>query len=171
MDTTIFCKWLFEFAELGHCGVLRRVEVAACASHAVLALLEEGVAAIAVSEVVVLPGFVSRGGAGGDGVAIDHDLNGAHVALEIAGFGVGTDSSALGGATVARNVHTIIGLAASGVGVGLGPSRMRTVPRPGVRFCEVTPRTFLPDLGPVLRGLQPLPGAARLPRHHPEGLP
>ncbi|MFC4332581.1 LysR family transcriptional regulator [Streptomyces andamanensis] len=59
---------------------------------------------------------------------------------------LGADSSALGGATVARDVHTIIGLAASGVGVGLGPSRMRAVPRPGVRFCEVTPRTPLPDL-------------------------
>ncbi|WP_455908082.1 LysR family transcriptional regulator [Streptomyces griseofuscus] len=51
-----------------------------------------------------------------------------------------TDSSALSGATVARGLHTIIGLAASGVGVGPGPSRMRAVPRPGVRFCEVTPR-------------------------------
>lgn len=59
---------------------------------------------------------------------------------------LGADSPALGGATVARDVHTIIGLAASGVGVGLGPSRMRAVPRPGVRFCEVTPRTPLPDL-------------------------
>ncbi|QKW24781.1 LysR family transcriptional regulator [Streptomyces seoulensis] len=59
---------------------------------------------------------------------------------------LGTDSSALGGATVARDVHTIIGLAASGVGVGLGPSRMRAVPRAGVRFCEVTPHTPLPDL-------------------------
>ncbi|MFJ4184958.1 LysR family transcriptional regulator [Kitasatospora sp. NPDC089509] len=59
---------------------------------------------------------------------------------------LGADSPALVGATVARDVHTIIGLAASGVGVGLGPSRMRAVPRPGVRFCEVTPRTPLPDL-------------------------
>ncbi|NJP75285.1 LysR family transcriptional regulator, partial [Streptomyces sp. C1-2] len=59
---------------------------------------------------------------------------------------LGRDSSALGGASVARDVHTIIGLAASGVGVGLGPSRMRAVPRPGVRFCEVTPGTPLPDL-------------------------
>jgi DNA-binding transcriptional LysR family regulator len=59
---------------------------------------------------------------------------------------LGADSSALGGATVARDVHTIIGLAASGVGVGLGPSRMRAVPRPEVRFCEVTPGTPLPDL-------------------------
>ncbi|MFZ3592361.1 LysR family transcriptional regulator [Streptomyces sp. BH104] len=59
---------------------------------------------------------------------------------------LGADSPALGGATVARDVHTIIGLAASGMGVGLGPSRMRTAPRPGVRFCDVTPRTPLPDL-------------------------
>ncbi|TXS13117.1 LysR family transcriptional regulator [Streptomyces sp. NBC_01201] len=59
---------------------------------------------------------------------------------------LGADSSALGGAAVARDVHTIIGLAASGVGVGLGPSRMRGVPRPGTWFCEVTPRTPLPDL-------------------------
>ncbi|MEU9192572.1 LysR family transcriptional regulator [Streptomyces hundungensis] len=59
---------------------------------------------------------------------------------------LGAHSPALVGATVARDVHTIIGLAASGVGVGLGPSRMRAIPRPGVRFCDVTPRTPLPDL-------------------------
>lgn len=59
---------------------------------------------------------------------------------------LGEDAAALDGATVARDVHTIIGLAACGVGVGLGPSRMLSVPRPGVRFCEVTPRTALPDL-------------------------
>lgn len=53
---------------------------------------------------------------------------------------------AVDGATVARDVHTIIGLAGCGVGVGLGPSRMLAAPRPGVRFCEVTPRTALPDL-------------------------
>ncbi|MFB4421390.1 LysR family transcriptional regulator [Streptomyces sp. QL37] len=56
------------------------------------------------------------------------------------------DVAALDGATVARDVHTIMGLAACGVGVGLGPSRMRSAPRPGIRFCEVTPRTALPDL-------------------------
>ena len=33
-----------------------------------------------------------------------------------------------------------------GVGVGLGPSRMLAAPRPGTWFCEVTPRTPLPDL-------------------------
>ncbi|MDQ1034845.1 DNA-binding transcriptional LysR family regulator [Streptomyces sp. V3I8] len=59
---------------------------------------------------------------------------------------LGTDSPALSGATVARDIHTIIGLAACGVGVGLGPSRMLTAPRQGTWFCEVTPRTPLPDL-------------------------
>ncbi|MFK0296364.1 LysR family transcriptional regulator [Streptomyces sp. NPDC090442] len=59
---------------------------------------------------------------------------------------LGEDSAALDGATAARDVHTIIGLAACGLGVGLGPSRMLSVPRPGVRFCGVTPRTALPDL-------------------------
>ncbi|MEU8465676.1 LysR family transcriptional regulator [Streptomyces sp. NPDC029003] len=59
---------------------------------------------------------------------------------------LGKDSPALAGATVARDIHTIIGLAACGVGVGLGPSRMLTAPRPGTWFCEVTPRTPLPDL-------------------------
>ncbi|MGV9349570.1 LysR family transcriptional regulator [Streptomyces spiralis] len=59
---------------------------------------------------------------------------------------LGEETAALEGATVARDVHTIIGLAACGVGVGLGPSRMLAVPRPGVWFCEVTPRTALPDL-------------------------
>ncbi|MFD7922059.1 LysR family transcriptional regulator [Streptomyces sp. NPDC059740] len=58
----------------------------------------------------------------------------------------GRDSAALDGAAIARDVHTIIGLAACGVGVGLGPSRMLAAPRPGTRFCEVTPRTPLPDL-------------------------
>ncbi|MFF3274812.1 LysR family transcriptional regulator [Streptomyces chrestomyceticus] len=59
---------------------------------------------------------------------------------------LGEDAAALCGATVARDVHTIIGLAASGVGVGLGPSRMAAAPRPGTWLCEVTPRTPLPDL-------------------------
>lgn len=59
---------------------------------------------------------------------------------------LGEGSPALSSATVARDVHTIIGLAACGVGVGLGPSRMLAAPRPGTWFCEVTPRTPLPDL-------------------------
>ncbi|OON81733.1 LysR family transcriptional regulator [Streptomyces tsukubensis] len=58
----------------------------------------------------------------------------------------GKDSPTLSGATVARDIHTIVGLAACGVGVGLGPSRMLAAPRPGTWFCEVTPHTPLPDL-------------------------
>jgi DNA-binding transcriptional LysR family regulator len=48
--------------------------------------------------------------------------------------------------TAARDIHTIIGLAACGVGVGLGPSRMRQLRRDDVWFCEVTPHVRLPDL-------------------------
>lgn len=59
---------------------------------------------------------------------------------------LGEGSPALASATVTRDVHTVIGLAACGVGVGLGPSRMLAAPRPGTWFCEVTPRTPLPDL-------------------------
>ncbi|MEU6478104.1 LysR family transcriptional regulator [Streptomyces sp. NPDC047017] len=59
---------------------------------------------------------------------------------------LGEDGPALSGAAFARDIHTIIGLAACGVGVGLGPSRMLAAPRPGTWFCEVTPRTPLPDL-------------------------
>ncbi|MFF3754930.1 LysR family transcriptional regulator [Streptomyces sp. NPDC002018] len=59
---------------------------------------------------------------------------------------LGDDAPALGRATEARDVHTIIGLAACGIGVGLGPACMRVAARPGVRFCEVSPRVALPDL-------------------------
>ncbi|GAB7037023.1 MULTISPECIES: LysR family transcriptional regulator [Catenuloplanes] len=59
---------------------------------------------------------------------------------------LGTNSPPLTTATVARDIHTIIGLAACGLGVGLGPSRMLAAPRPGTWFCEITPRTPLPDL-------------------------
>lgn len=59
---------------------------------------------------------------------------------------LGDEAHTLEGATVARDVHTITGLAACGVGVGLGPSRMRLNARPDVWFCDVTPRTRLPDL-------------------------
>ncbi|MDX6343686.1 MAG: hypothetical protein QOH87_3824, partial [Trebonia sp.] len=46
----------------------------------------------------------------------------------------------------ARAMDTIIGLAASGIGIGLGPSSMRAVARPDVWICEVSPRTELPEL-------------------------
>ncbi|MFD7657482.1 LysR family transcriptional regulator [Actinosynnema sp. NPDC059797] len=58
----------------------------------------------------------------------------------------GEGSAALADATEARDVHTIIGLAASGVGVGLGPSRMRIAARPGTWFCDVLPHVPLPEL-------------------------
>ena len=52
-------------------------------------MFEEAVGAPAVAEVVVLPGFSGGGCAGGDGVAVDEDLDGADVAGEVSGFGVG----------------------------------------------------------------------------------
>ncbi|WP_063787160.1 LysR family transcriptional regulator, partial [Streptomyces sp. NBRC 110028] len=51
-----------------------------------------------------------------------------------------------GGVTEARDVHTIIGLASCGVGVGLGPGCLRVAARPGTWVCEVSPRVELPDL-------------------------
>jgi hypothetical protein len=74
--------------QLGFGGVFRGVEIATGASHPVRALFEKAVGAPAVAEVVMLPGF-SGGGAGGDGIAVDEDLDGADVAGEVAGFGVG----------------------------------------------------------------------------------
>lgn len=52
----------------------------------------------------------------------------------------------LDGATMGRDVHTIVGLAACGLGVGLGPGSMRRVGRDDVWFCDVTPPVRLPDL-------------------------
>jgi len=42
-----------------------------------------------VAEVVVLPGLAGCGGAGGDSVAVDEDLDGADVAGEVPGVVVG----------------------------------------------------------------------------------
>jgi hypothetical protein len=53
------------------------------------ALLEEGVVAEPVSQVVVLPRFAAGGGSGGDSVAVDEDFDGADVAFEVAGIAVG----------------------------------------------------------------------------------
>ncbi|GAA2797467.1 LysR family transcriptional regulator [Saccharopolyspora taberi] len=58
----------------------------------------------------------------------------------------GPDPAALETATMARDIHTIAGLAACSAGVGLGPSRMRLITRKDIRFCDVTPRFRLPDL-------------------------
>lgn len=51
-----------------------------------------------------------------------------------------------GTVTEARDLHTIIGLAACGVGVGLGPARMRAAARAGTWICDVEPRVELPEL-------------------------
>ncbi|APU15513.1 MULTISPECIES: LysR family transcriptional regulator [Actinoalloteichus] len=69
----------------------------------------------------------------------------------------GADSRALEGATVARDVHTIAGLAACGVGVGLGPSRMRLITRTDLWVCAVAPRTLLPELTLAFRAADDSP--------------
>ncbi|TCK22150.1 LysR family transcriptional regulator [Pseudonocardia endophytica] len=53
--------------------------------------------------------------------------------------------------TRARDVHTILGLAACGVGVGLLPSCVRVLRRPDVRILDVDPPLELPDLCFVFR--------------------
>jgi DNA-binding transcriptional LysR family regulator len=58
----------------------------------------------------------------------------------------GEDAATLRHATTARDIHTIIGLAACEAGIGLGPGRMRLVTRNDVQFLDVTPRVRLPDL-------------------------
>ncbi|HLU56502.1 MAG TPA: LysR family transcriptional regulator [Pseudonocardia sp.] len=72
------------------------------------------------------------------------DQEPAVVAALRAAFGPGP--SPLDCPTAARDVHTIIGLAACRVGVGLGPTRMRLLHRDDVWFCDVQPRVRLPDL-------------------------
>ncbi|UQS25385.1 LysR family transcriptional regulator [Amycolatopsis thermalba] len=56
------------------------------------------------------------------------------------------DAAVLDAATIARDIHTIAGLAACCAGVGLGPARMRLLARDDVWFCDVEPRFRLPDL-------------------------
>jgi DNA-binding transcriptional LysR family regulator len=63
----------------------------------------------------------------------------------------------LAGITEARDVHTIIGLAACGIGVGLGPACMRVVVRPDTWFCDVVPKVALPDLVLSFRAADPSP--------------
>ncbi|QUH02025.1 LysR family transcriptional regulator [Saccharopolyspora erythraea] len=58
----------------------------------------------------------------------------------------GPHPAVLDGATMARDIHTIAGLAACCVGVGLGPHRMRLIARDDIWFCDVEPRFRLPDL-------------------------
>ncbi|WAL68801.1 LysR family transcriptional regulator [Amycolatopsis cynarae] len=58
----------------------------------------------------------------------------------------GADPAVLDGAALARDIHTIAGLAACCAGVGLGPNRMRMIARKDIWFCDVEPRFRLPDL-------------------------
>ncbi|MCF2435931.1 hypothetical protein LV779_21960 [Streptomyces thinghirensis] len=72
--------------ELSSAGLLGDVERAARAGQSVGALGQEVVAAVALAQVVVLPGLFSAGGGSGeDGFAVDQDLDGAHVAGEVVG--------------------------------------------------------------------------------------
>ncbi|GLY97279.1 LysR family transcriptional regulator [Actinoplanes sp. NBRC 103695] len=57
----------------------------------------------------------------------------------------------------ARDVHTIVGLAACEAGVGLGPSGIRRIDRRDVRFCRITPAVRLPDLHLSFRAHDPSP--------------
>ena len=77
------------FEQLCLARVLRGVEVAFRAGHAVRALLEEGVGARPVAEVVVLPGLARGGGTGGDCRTVEEDLDRADVPGEVPGLGVG----------------------------------------------------------------------------------
>ncbi|MEU6132167.1 LysR family transcriptional regulator [Saccharopolyspora sp. NPDC047091] len=59
---------------------------------------------------------------------------------------LGPAASALDRAVEARDVHTILGLAACGIGVGLAPACLRVAARPDTWICEVRPRIDLPEL-------------------------
>ncbi len=63
------------FEQLRLRGLFGEVEVAAGARHPVRALLEEAVAAVAVPEVVELERAAGTGGAVGDRVAVEQDLD------------------------------------------------------------------------------------------------
>jgi DNA-binding transcriptional LysR family regulator len=56
------------------------------------------------------------------------------------------DLAAGPGLTHAGNAQTIIGLAACGFGVGLGPQDMRTAARPDIWMFDIRPRVALPSL-------------------------
>ena len=80
---------------LAGAALFREVERTAGAGQPVGAFGEEVVGAVALAEVVVLPGLTVRGGAGQDGVAVDQDFDGAQVAGEVVGFPVGGGEGAL----------------------------------------------------------------------------
>jgi hypothetical protein len=70
-------------------GLLGQVEGTTGAGQAVRAFGEEVVGAVAVAQVVVLPGLSVGGGAGQDALAVDEDLDGADVVGEVVGLLVG----------------------------------------------------------------------------------
>jgi len=56
------------------------------------------------------------------------------------------DLGAWPGVTHAGDTQTIMGLAACGFGVGLGPQDMRTAARPDTWMVDIRPRVALPSL-------------------------
>src|SRR6202008_1632706 len=56
------------------------------------------------------------------------------------------DLGAWPGVTHAGNTQTLMGLAACGFGVGLGPQDVRTAPRPDIWMIDIRPRGALPSL-------------------------
>jgi DNA-binding transcriptional LysR family regulator len=56
------------------------------------------------------------------------------------------DLGAWPGVTHAANAQTLMGLAACGFGVGLGPQDVRTAPRPDIWMVDIRPRVALPSL-------------------------
>ncbi|GLY47703.1 LysR family transcriptional regulator [Lentzea sp. NBRC 102530] len=77
-----------------------------------------------------------------------------------------------GGVTQARDVHTVIGLAACGMGVGLVPSSARRAVRQETVAVEIGPRLRLPDLTMAFRrtdGSPPLGAFLSVTREHCPG--
>jgi DNA-binding transcriptional LysR family regulator len=72
-------------------------------------------------------------------------------------------------AITARDIHTIVGLAACDTGIGLGPSSMRRIARQDVHYTPITPAVRLPDLHLSFRADDPSPVLANflhVLRHH-----
>ena len=74
--------------ELSSRRILRQVEVAPSAGHAVRALFEEAVGAEAMAKIEVLPRRSTGGSAVLDALTVDQHFDRAHVAGEVAGIGV-----------------------------------------------------------------------------------
>ncbi len=93
---------VLRFEELRLAGSLGEIEVTPGAGHPVWALLEEGVGAVAVPEVVILKRVAGAGGAGRDRVAVEENLDRAHVAREVPGVGIGLGEGDRGDPRVVR---------------------------------------------------------------------